>query len=139
MEGDGTHRSVRDLLPKQTALQAWRGSIRASQFIVAVQDYYRGKPTASVCALGRTEDGSDFAASTAASKLSCGEMQEGWAISYITINRWRPILEAFDEDASGWISVQNVNRFTSSRPATYTVLKWIAYWSVGEYFAHCHD
>lgn len=88
-----------------------------------------------MCALGRTEDGSD----SAASKLSCGEMQEGWAISYITITRWRPILEAFDEDASGWISVQNVNRFTSSRPATYTVLKWIAYWSVGEYFAHCHD
>ena len=76
------------------------------------------------------------------------ELQDRWAVSlppsiplslltivaqieYITLTRVRSVLEAFDDDASGWISVREANVFTSSRPPTYSVIKWLAFWSAG--------
>lgn len=39
-----------------------------------------------------------------------------WTLEWITITRLQPIIEAFDDDASGFITVAEVNRFTTSRP-----------------------
>ena len=44
---------------------------------------------------------------------------DGWAIKYIDIMWAQPILEAIDDDASGFITVTEVNRFTSSRPVDW--------------------
>ena len=44
---------------------------------------------------------------------------DAWAIKYIDVKWVPPILEAFDEDASGFITVSEVNRFTSSRPVDW--------------------
>lgn len=41
---------------------------------------------------------------------------DGWAIKYINIGRARSILEAFDDDASGFVTVSEVNSFTRLRP-----------------------
>ena len=41
---------------------------------------------------------------------------DGWAIKYINIGRARSILEAFDDDASGFVTVGEVNNFTRLRP-----------------------
>ena len=41
---------------------------------------------------------------------------DGWAIKYINIGRARSILEAFDDDASGFVTVSEVNKFTGLRP-----------------------
>lgn len=41
---------------------------------------------------------------------------ESWAIKYINIGRSRSILEALDGDASGFVTVNEVNNFTQSRP-----------------------
>jgi hypothetical protein len=41
---------------------------------------------------------------------------DGWALKYINIGRMQSILEAFDEDASGFVTVNEVNSFTRSRP-----------------------
>ena len=41
---------------------------------------------------------------------------DAWAIKYIDVIRLQPILEAIDDDASGFITVTEMNRFTSSRP-----------------------
>lgn len=41
---------------------------------------------------------------------------DGWAVKYINIGRARTIMEAFDDDASGFITVSEVNNFTRSRP-----------------------
>jgi hypothetical protein len=43
----------------------------------------------------------------------------------------RRILEAFDDDASGWITVAEANTFTSSRPENYSAIKWLAFWAAG--------
>jgi len=44
---------------------------------------------------------------------------DAWAIKYIDVMWVQPILEAFDDDASGFITVAEVNHFTSSRPADW--------------------
>ena len=41
---------------------------------------------------------------------------EGWAVSYIDIRRARSILEAFDDDASGFVTINEVNNFVRSKP-----------------------
>jgi hypothetical protein len=42
-----------------------------------------------------------------------------WAIKFIDVSRLQPVLEAFDDDASGFITISEMNRFTSSRPADW--------------------
>lgn len=44
------------------------------------------------------------------------DMQDDWALEYITISRIQPLLEAFDDDASSLVSVAEVNTFTTARP-----------------------
>jgi len=39
-----------------------------------------------------------------------------WALRYIGVNYVRSILEAFDDDASGFVTVKEANNLTRSRP-----------------------
>lgn len=42
-----------------------------------------------------------------------------WALQYIDI-KWLPsIIESFDDDGSGYITVAEINRFTESRPKNW--------------------
>jgi len=45
-----------------------------------------------------------------------------WALKYITINRVRTIAEALDDDASGFVTIQEVNAFTRARPLDW---RWV--------------
>ena len=47
---------------------------------------------------------------------------DSWAIKFIDVMWVRPILEAFDDDASGFISIAEVNAFTSSRPVEWRLV-----------------
>ena len=76
---------------------------------------------------------------------------DAWALKYITIQTVQPLMEAFDDDASGFITVAEANRLTSSRPVdwrcTFITLfspqliltkrpslpRWLAYLAVGTY------
>jgi hypothetical protein len=49
-------------------------------------------------------------------KASSPPDPDAWAMKFIDVMWVQPILEAFDDDASGFISVTEVNAFTSSRP-----------------------
>lgn len=44
---------------------------------------------------------------------------DGWTFAYLTVMRLQPISEAFDDDASGFITVAEVNTLTTSRPADW--------------------
>lgn len=44
-----------------------------------------------------------------------GEHDE-WTLDYISVTRLQAIIEAFDDDASGFITVGEVNAFTASKP-----------------------
>lgn len=41
---------------------------------------------------------------------------DSWTLQYINVGRARNILEAFDDDASGFVTVSEVNNFTRLRP-----------------------
>ena len=73
---------------------------------------------------------------------------DSWALQYINVSCARSILEAFDDDASGFVTVNEVNNFTQSRPlgwrcalplnvrdpfvhSHYSLPYWIAYWAIG--------
>ena len=48
---------------------------------------------------------------------------DAWAIKFIDLTWLQPISEAFDDDASGFITTTEVNRFTSSRPADWRFVR----------------
>ena len=41
---------------------------------------------------------------------------DSWAVKYINVGHARSIMEAFDDDASGFVTVNEVNKFTRLRP-----------------------
>jgi len=45
-----------------------------------------------------------------------------WALWYVNVNYIRSILEAFDEDVSGFVTVKEANDFTRSRPLDW---RWV--------------
>jgi hypothetical protein len=86
-------------------MKGWRGNVKARHFVIALRDYYLEKLTVEaegVLGMGTNSINPD-----------------AWAIKYIDIFWVPPILEAFDDDASGFITVSEVNQFTSSRPADW--------------------
>ena len=58
----------------------------------------------------------DYYVEDAAGYANCVMNSDRWAIKYINIGRARNILEAFDDDSSGFVTVNEVNNFTRSRP-----------------------
>ncbi|KAF8181171.1 hypothetical protein K438DRAFT_1679952 [Mycena galopus ATCC 62051] len=153
----GPHDRIKDMdLHAVWKDMAWRGSVKARHFVVALQDHFLQKYSKEdqemSDAIGDAAQGISRPISPALSVGSAGtdgpppsvlvpraleartahhELEDRWAIDYITLTRVQPILEAFDGDGSGWISVQEANAFTSSRPADYSVAKWLAFWAAG--------
>lgn len=82
--------------------QRWRGSVKARHFVLALKDYF-----------AETIDGGG-------SEGVAGS--DRWTLHYIGINYIRSILEAFDEDASGFVTVKEANNFTRSRPLDW---RWV--------------
>ena len=54
--------------------------------------------------------------------ISNSRNPNAWAIKFIEVTRLQPILEAFDDDASGFITISEMNRFTSSRPSDWRLV-----------------
>ena len=89
-------------------MKGWRGNVKARHFVLALRDNYLEKLTSE----------SDIP-DASASAISSSTNPDAWAIKYIDVMRVQPILEAFDDDASGFITVTELNRFTSSRPVNW--------------------
>ena len=58
----------------------------------------------------------DHFAEKAAKRSGSPSDQDSWALQYINVGRARSILEAFDDDVSGFVTVNEVNNFTQGRP-----------------------
>ena len=61
---------------------------------------------------------------------------DDWALQYIDLNWLNPIMDAFDDDGTGFITIGEINRFTDDMPESlqWSLQHWIAYWAVGQYF-----
>ncbi|KAJ7481705.1 hypothetical protein FB451DRAFT_135256 [Mycena latifolia] len=93
----------------------WRGSVKSRHFVMALRDYYQ-------------EGAEDAEAAAAAGKK---RMPDDWALAYLNVSRLQSISEAFDDDASGFVTVAEANTFTTSRPLGWSLPVWIAFWAVG--------
>ncbi|KAH7885442.1 hypothetical protein F5I97DRAFT_1830577 [Phlebopus sp. FC_14] len=122
----------------------WKGSVKARHFILALHDYFLDKvndsheeniatPVSMPSPLlpdEYSDPGSalDVAIMVPQTRTSA---DDHWALSYINITRIQPILEAFDDDGSGFVSIKEANAFTSSRPKGWSLPHWLAYWAAG--------
>ena len=41
---------------------------------------------------------------------------DAWTLRYLDLMHLQPIIEALDDDASGYVTIQEVNQFTTLRP-----------------------
>ena len=90
-----------------TSLQAWKGNVKARHFILALHDYYYYSDEPR-----RSSDSPDGAHEEIIRILS----RDRWTLQYIDVERLQPLVEAFDDDASGFITVREANQFASSCP-----------------------
>jgi hypothetical protein len=90
-------------------MKGWRGNVKARHFVLALRDYY----------LEKLASESQGVLGMGTSTIRHSTDPDAWAIKYIDVTWVQPILEAFDDDASGFITVSEVNTFTSTRPANW--------------------
>jgi hypothetical protein len=43
-------------------------------------------------------------------------IDDQWALEFIDIHRIQPLIEALDDDVSGFVTITEVNSFTAARP-----------------------
>ncbi|KAG9021177.1 hypothetical protein FS842_006781 [Serendipita sp. 407] len=121
----------------------WKSTVKARHFVLAVHDYFVQKLSTVAAAQERletgtvySEDGEGAAPSVISEAHPKTEHQtdDSWTLDCINLSRVPAILEAFDDDGSGFINVVEVNQFTSSRPKNWSLLHWIAYWAEGWHY-----
>ncbi|KAI0737618.1 hypothetical protein C8Q80DRAFT_1212220 [Daedaleopsis nitida] len=95
----------------------WRGSTKARHFVLALRDYFRERMEEQ-----KRND-----------RLEAPRIQQHdeWALDWINVTRLQPIVEAFDDDASNFITVTEANELTTARPKDWSLLHWLAYWAIG--------
>ena len=83
--------------------QGWRESAEAKHFVTSLEAHFKGRGSGSV-------GHADF-----------------WTIEFISIKFLSNILEAFNGDASGFVTIKEVNDFTKSRPLNWGCAFFQAY------------
>ncbi|KAJ7846409.1 hypothetical protein B0H14DRAFT_936649 [Mycena olivaceomarginata] len=117
----------------------WRGSVKARHFVMALRDHFQEETSKS--ADGEPREHPTIVIDEA----------DVWALEYINVVHLQAISEAFDDDASGFVTVAEVNVFTTARPLDWrqvlttlcrlcigilpSLPRWIAYWAIGQHQA----
>lgn len=63
-----------------------------------------------------TKENLEHIASIASRALTATPAEDLWSLQYISLHRIQPLIEALDDDGSTYITVTEVNSFTTSRP-----------------------
>ena len=104
MEGQRTRAKLLIYTTTNTLLKRWRGIVKARHLVLAVHEYF----------VPKYEDQQyDVFEALGAPRIN---ENDAWTLEYMDLMHVQPIIEAFDDDASGFITVQEVNQFTTSRP-----------------------
>ncbi|KAH9994636.1 hypothetical protein BJV77DRAFT_1066635 [Russula vinacea] len=60
------------------------------------------------------------------------EREDSWTRGIISKVHFHPAIgDAIDDDASGYISIEEINEFMRRKPEKWTVPQWVAYWAYG--------
>ncbi|KAG1736416.1 uncharacterized protein EDB91DRAFT_1292002 [Suillus paluster] len=137
----------------------WTTSVKALYFIVELYDYYVNRfshlhydapcpqvtsnasslmvqfpsptPTVSVTLDSEGEDHEIPAVDPAYHELPAVDPADKWCLKYLSIFYVPSLLESFDGDANGLVSIREVNAFTSAIPSGWSLLQALAYWAAG--------
>ncbi|KAF9444007.1 hypothetical protein P691DRAFT_712505 [Macrolepiota fuliginosa MF-IS2] len=134
----GAHDRINDPdLRKLWKEMGWRGSVKARTFVLNLHDYYADQhnrvsdsPTVDRSSL-RSSIISPASARVSPIPSPRGRPDDHWALSYINAAYVQSILEAVDDDGTGFISIKEVNTFIEERPVGWSLPEWFAYWAVG--------
>ncbi|KAG6845148.1 hypothetical protein H0H87_012944 [Tephrocybe sp. NHM501043] len=109
----------------------WKGSVKARHFVLALHDYYSEQLISGDSPTQMSVPTPDTPTRNSFLKISTKHQDDRWALVYINVAYVQPILEAVDDDGTGFISVKEVNTFVGERPESWTLPHWIAYWAAG--------
>ncbi|THH29709.1 hypothetical protein EUX98_g4473 [Antrodiella citrinella] len=100
----------------------WRRNVKAKLFVLTLRDHFRDELYDVKTPLEGAPDQEDDERGT-----------NDWTFEYLGLNWLQAIMEAFDEDGSGYVTVAEINRFTEALPVDldWSLQHWIAYWAVG--------
>ena len=111
MEGNGTVRikaAVHTRLMRVS--QNWRRNVKTRFFVMTLRDNFHDivtrLPTATSPVISVVDE-------TPAPVADNDE----WTSEYVTLSYLQPIMEAFDDDGSGYVTVEEVNRFVLALPS----------------------
>lgn len=79
--------------------QGWRRNVKARLFVMTLQEHYR--------------DAIDNAALGQGDEVVSSDQ---WALEFLGLAWLQPIMEAFDDDASGYVTISEVNKVMDMRP-----------------------
>ncbi|KAI0371099.1 hypothetical protein BV20DRAFT_211321 [Pilatotrama ljubarskyi] len=99
----------------------WRGLVKARHLVLALYDYY-----------AQQVDLQNYVVTSGHGAVQSALSQRDlWALDFFKLTHLRPLMEVFDIDASGFVTVEEVNDFTTRRPKEWSLPRWLAYWTVG--------
>jgi hypothetical protein len=81
---------------------------------MALRDYFHEK--------WRSEVKKAESVNTSTPHVADSPDSDEWALAYLHVQRLQPVSEAVDDDASGFVTVAEVNTFTNSRPINW---RWV--------------
>ncbi|KAJ6608452.1 hypothetical protein B0H10DRAFT_1815812 [Mycena sp. CBHHK59/15] len=140
----GAHEKIADAdLQALWKDMGWKGSVKARHFVLAMNDYYTDKfssrsvvgsapasPTSPT--FGDVPMSPAFAdALTFVVLPDAKPVDDRWALAYVNVAYLEPILEAVDDDGTGFVSIKEANDFAMSRPEGWSLLSWVAFWAAG--------
>ncbi|KAL1940585.1 hypothetical protein VTO73DRAFT_8020 [Trametes versicolor] len=96
----------------------WRGNVKARLFVMTLRDHYR-----------------DVIEDAQHASNSKGDIivNDDWTLEYFGPSWLQPMMDAFDDDVSGYVTISEVNKVMDLQPASlgWSVPRWLAYWAVG--------
>ncbi|KAH9891323.1 hypothetical protein C8Q73DRAFT_747277 [Cubamyces lactineus] len=113
----GPHMKIRDPeLRKIWQDMNWRGNVKARLLVMTLRDHYRDVIE-------------DARHSSERDKI----INDEWTLEYLGPTWFQPIFEAFDDDASGYVTIAEMNKFMGLRPLQlkWSLPRWLAYWAIG--------
>ena len=106
--------SFKSVLSASIARQGWKGNVKARYFVFALRDHFRDKiAQPKWSARASSESSPDSANSSQSDNVARDE----WALEYLNVTHLQPIMEAFDDDASGFITLNEVDNMYTNLPS----------------------
>ncbi|KAK0496681.1 hypothetical protein EDD18DRAFT_1105041 [Armillaria luteobubalina] len=113
----------------------WRGSAKVRDLVLALRDYYYSgnqsvlaRPMREIASPASTTESDSEASHISEAIVQPADDQ--WALPYINLLRIQPLMEAFDDDVSGFVTINEANALCAGRPEDWSLLHWMAYWAI---------